>query len=223
MRASVIAVAACVTAVSAASGQVNVLANAGFESGALDPWFQAADFGGPEDWNVTGADSHTGEFSATDVGNKLIIQEFAPVPTGDILEASFWIKQPEIAISAVYFEYSDGTSTENLIFLATPEWEFFDMTGLLAPGKSLVAFGLYGYVGAGKDEDRSYVDDWTVSIEGDDCPADCNGDGVLNILDFVCFQGVFQAGDPAADCNDDGLLNILDFVCFQGLFQAGCG
>jgi hypothetical protein len=54
------------------------------------------------------------------------------------------------------------------------------------------------------------------------CPADCNADGALNILDFVCFQTRYQAGDPAADCNADDVLNILDFVCFQGLFQAGC-
>ena len=28
------------------------------------------------------------------------------------------------------------------------------------------------------------------------CYADCNGDGVLNILDFVCFQQEFQKGCP---------------------------
>jgi hypothetical protein len=54
------------------------------------------------------------------------------------------------------------------------------------------------------------------------CAADCNVDGLLNILDFVCFQGLFTQGDPGADCNADGVLNILDFVCFQGLFQTGC-
>ena len=54
------------------------------------------------------------------------------------------------------------------------------------------------------------------------CGADFNGDGVLNILDFVAFQNAFTAGDPDADCNADGALNILDFVCYQNLFQAGC-
>jgi len=63
---------------------------------------------------------------------------------------------------------------------------------------------------------RTWVD------EGGGCAADCNEDGDLNILDFVCFQGIFVAGDPAADCNDDGSLNILDFVCYQGIFQEGC-
>ena len=54
------------------------------------------------------------------------------------------------------------------------------------------------------------------------CAADCNRDGSLDILDFVCFQNLFTSGEPAADCNGDGSLNILDFVCFQGVFVAGC-
>jgi hypothetical protein len=31
---------------------------------------------------------------------------------------------------------------------------------------------------------------------GAPCVADCNGDGVLNILDFVCFQNKFVSGCP---------------------------
>jgi len=54
------------------------------------------------------------------------------------------------------------------------------------------------------------------------CPADFNGDGDANVLDFVAFQQAFAAMNPAADCNDDGEFNILDFVCFQAVFAAGC-
>jgi glyoxylase-like metal-dependent hydrolase (beta-lactamase superfamily II) len=54
------------------------------------------------------------------------------------------------------------------------------------------------------------------------CPADCDGDGKLTILDFVCFQNAFVAGDEGADCDRDGELNILDFVCYQNLFVQGC-
>ena len=32
--------------------------------------------------------------------------------------------------------------------------------------------------------------------EAEECYADCNGDGVLNILDFVCYQEMFNAGCP---------------------------
>jgi hypothetical protein len=54
------------------------------------------------------------------------------------------------------------------------------------------------------------------------CPADCNGDGALNIFDFLCFQGKVTTGDPGADCNGDGSINIFDFLCFQGLVTKGC-
>ncbi len=55
-----------------------------------------------------------------------------------------------------------------------------------------------------------------------ECAADLNGDGQLNVLDFVKFQELWQANDPAADCNGDDAFNILDFVCYQALFQQGC-
>lgn len=59
-------------------------------------------------------------------------------------------------------------------------------------------------------------------VFGTTCDADFNGDGELNVLDFVSFQGAFVAGDPGADCDGDGVLTILDFVCFQQLFGGGC-
>ena len=58
--------------------------------------------------------------------------------------------------------------------------------------------------------------------EADGCVADFNGDGSLDVLDFVAFQDAFTSGDAGADANGDGALNILDFVAFQGLFQDGC-
>ena len=54
------------------------------------------------------------------------------------------------------------------------------------------------------------------------CAADINGDGVLDVLDFVAFQNAWQAQDPIADCDASGTWDILDFVCYQNLFQQGC-
>lgn len=92
----------------------NILTNPGFETGTLPSWFQ--DENGspaePEDWNVTGADAHSGAFSATVVGNKSIRQNFGPVSTDDIIELSYWLKQPELdsAFSALQLFYSDGST-----------------------------------------------------------------------------------------------------------------
>ncbi|MCC6660515.1 MAG: hypothetical protein IT437_06470 [Phycisphaerales bacterium] len=54
------------------------------------------------------------------------------------------------------------------------------------------------------------------------CYADCNGDGVLNLADFGCFQTKFATGDPYADCNGDGTRNLADFGCFTTKFALGC-
>jgi len=61
-----------------------------------------------------------------------------------------------------------------------------------------------------------------VEIPVNDCYADFNLDGALDILDFVAYQNAFVAGDPEADCDGCGNLNILDFVCFQNRFHEGC-
>jgi hypothetical protein len=71
-------------------------------------------------------------------------------------------------------------------------------------------------------DDLSVIQDLEGGCDGGGCPADYNGDGMLNILDFVAYQQGWQQQDPEADCDDNGLYNILDFVCFQQLFQAGC-
>jgi hypothetical protein len=54
------------------------------------------------------------------------------------------------------------------------------------------------------------------------CGADVNGDGELNVLDFVAFQLAWVAQDPSADCDANGVFDILDFACFQQEFAAGC-
>lgn len=55
------------------------------------------------------------------------------------------------------------------------------------------------------------------------CPADLNGDGRLDLFDFLEFQTLFDAGDPKADWFDyDGELTAFDFLAFFNAFEAGC-
>jgi hypothetical protein len=60
------------------------------------------------------------------------------------------------------------------------------------------------------------------------CYANCDGSTappVLNVNDFICFQGRFAAGDPAANCDGSTaqpVLNVNDFICFQAAYAAGC-
>ncbi|MEQ8844750.1 MAG: GC-type dockerin domain-anchored protein [Phycisphaerales bacterium] len=54
------------------------------------------------------------------------------------------------------------------------------------------------------------------------CPADLDGDCVLDVMDFLTFQNRFDRGDPRADFDGDGSLTIFDFLAFQNAFDAGC-
>ena len=61
------------------------------------------------------------------------------------------------------------------------------------------------------------------SVIPEACYADCDGSGVLDIFDFLCFQNSFVNQDPyACDCDPDPACDIFDFLCFQNAFVAGC-
>ncbi len=54
------------------------------------------------------------------------------------------------------------------------------------------------------------------------CAADCDGDGLATVFDYLCYQNLFDAGDRRADLDGDGELTIFDFLAFQNDFDAGC-
>jgi hypothetical protein len=54
------------------------------------------------------------------------------------------------------------------------------------------------------------------------CPADLNGDGVLNFFDVSEFLSAFNAMEPAADFSGDGMFNFFDVSQFLSAFNAGC-
>jgi hypothetical protein len=54
------------------------------------------------------------------------------------------------------------------------------------------------------------------------CRADWDGDGQVNVQDFLGFLGGFAAGAMQADINDSGAVDIQDFLAYLQLFAAGC-
>ncbi len=54
------------------------------------------------------------------------------------------------------------------------------------------------------------------------CYADCDGNGILDVNDFICFQTFFAINDPYADCDNNLIFDINDFICFQTFFAIGC-
>jgi hypothetical protein len=54
------------------------------------------------------------------------------------------------------------------------------------------------------------------------CPPDINGDGSVNIADFLAFLQLYSSGAAAADFNGDGQVNVTDFLAFLAAYAAGC-
>jgi len=75
-----------------------------------------------------------------------------------------------------------------------------------------------------------FFDDATRSVVGflppapcaGDCPADWNGDGLVNTLDFVAYLNDWSARDPRADLDGNGVVNTADFIIYLNLWAAGC-
>lgn len=54
------------------------------------------------------------------------------------------------------------------------------------------------------------------------CPADLNGDLIINFFDISLFLEAFVAFDPDVDLNGDGIWNFFDISVFLQLFDSDC-
>lgn len=54
------------------------------------------------------------------------------------------------------------------------------------------------------------------------CPADLNGDGVLDFFDVQAFLNFYATGNLVADFTGDGVLDFFDVQAFLNLYAAGC-
>jgi hypothetical protein len=97
--------------------------------------------------------------------------------------------------------------------------------GSLGTERSLFVSGSFASVGPGVS--AFYIARWNTCVPN--CYADCDqstGSGVLDILDFLCFQSQFVLGfSYACDCDAStgpGVCDVFDFLCFQNAFVAGC-
>ena len=54
------------------------------------------------------------------------------------------------------------------------------------------------------------------------CPADLNGDNIINFFDVAYFLVAFDSQDPEADLNNDNAFNFFDLARFIALYNEGC-
>lgn len=60
------------------------------------------------------------------------------------------------------------------------------------------------------------------TLAGTPCPADFNGDDVVNVQDFLAFLAAYAAGEPRADFTGDGQVNVQDVLAFLTAYASGC-
>lgn len=94
-----------------------------------------------------------------------------------------------------------------------------DSPAMAADGSMIAFFSLADNLIA---DDGNALGDIFVRVTSEPCVADCDENGNVNTLDFLCFLNAFNAGDPRADCDGSGGINTLDFLCFLNAFNAGC-
>jgi hypothetical protein len=69
--------------------------------------------------------------------------------------------------------------------------------------------------------EMAHFDNFSVESQGG-CYPDCDGNTILDVFDFLCFQDAFVAMTPYADCDGNTVYDVFDFLCFQDAFVTGC-
>jgi hypothetical protein len=72
--------------------------------------------------------------------------------------------------------------------------------------------GVWAYSGWNVDD----IEIWGVPPSEPDCPADVNGDDVVDVADFLQLLGVWGQSGVPEDINDDGTVDVLDFLELVG-------
>lgn len=153
----------------------NILDNPGFESGSLNPWYNARNGCSTlcQPWTVVSGNPHTGMYSAMNVGNIEMRQDFSPVPVSSITDVSVWIEHPDGGVlpTAVDFFYSNGMDIETVVFTSSSNYEFFDLTSDLTPGLILDGISFWGFSGGPPgSSDITYIDDVNIQVAGGTTP-----------------------------------------------------
>lgn len=136
-----------------------LLSNSGFETGSFTPWYHDGA------WSISTHNPHAGTYCAYDIGNHWVRQDISPTPAADIVSATLWMRQPEAAISAIDFFYSNLPYSEDIIWVSA-NWEQYNVTSFIEPGGIVTAIRIYGYSGGGALPDETFLDDVSIQTFG---------------------------------------------------------
>lgn len=117
------------------------------------------------------------------------------------------------------YEIDGQPITPDVVFPATggwQNWQTFSTIAELTAGEHVLRF-------ANRSSGHSYNFNWfEFTLESEPCPADIDGNGMVNLDDLDAFVTAFLSSEAAADMDGNGTINLDDLDAFIAAFTAGC-
>jgi hypothetical protein len=114
--------------------------------------------------------------------------------------------------------------TSNPILVWRGTWTTDDFTPReVSVSTGTKTFGLHSEGGPIEPPYGSFAEGaGVIVVIAESCYPDFNGDGELDLFDFLAFVNAFNEADPVSDCDHSGALDLFDFLCFVNAFGDGC-
>ena len=154
------------------------------------------------------------------------VSQLVPSTPGNAYGWSIDIDGNKVAVGAIS-DPINGTQSGSAFFfnaftgneiakLAPSDGAFFEQFGSSAGiDNDLLVIGARNDNDNGSGSGSAYVFDTY-------CPADLNGDGVLDFFDIAAFLTAFTNQSPIGDFNNDNSFDFFDIAAFLAAFSAGC-
>ena len=227
-------------AASAASAQLELTSNCGFETGDTTGWeyFQTPNSTFVADSGNALSGSFAGRLENLTDGSAAVIKQanlgIGIVQPGDLVTITFSAKavnQIGGVNFAEFFSEIDGGGTSSAQILggaplfAGADWTPYSFTATAGPNVSAgITLQFTATTGANiGSTSLIFIDNVSVTIDAEEpCPADTNNDGEVTPADFSAWIAAFNTQSPACDQNGDGLCTAADFSAWITNYNAGC-
>ena len=197
------------------------------------PVFDGQTCGGTNYWN------YPATYMSTLVSNVPtgtdIIQTHKATTTPNVIQFSQPLTNPVMAIVSL--------GRDNFMGPIQVQYDFDQPFDIISQGTGAFGNGpltelpgdvLEGFEGHGVIQFQGTFSQITFSVDVDEqwhgftvgvvdaCYADCDGSGVLNIFDYICFGNAYSGMDGYANCDNNCSFDIFDYICFGNAYAGGC-
>jgi hypothetical protein len=127
----------------------------------------------------------------------------------------------EVTLDALLNGQVVSTQSFNIVGKEEGDREIIDVKPMSVAGVTFDTLRIHASLNGTNTTFRAMVDNLAIESAGD-CYPDFDGDGALDLFDFLAFVNSFNAGEGRANCDGQGGLDLFDFLCYTNEFNAGC-